>query len=248
MRDHTLEQLWDTAPAATRRFDPASIEQLPAAARSYLLHAIAPGAPLASAARLHMHGTMRLRGAWIEFTATQVLRWDRGFVWRASTRMFGLPISGFDRLVDGEAEMRWKLLGVVPVVTASGPEIARSAAGRLHGEAMWLPTVLLGPDVRWEPRDASHAGLVIHAHGEDSRLELTLDERGAPRSCKLPRWGDLGTGEFRYEDFGVIVEQERCFGGLTIPSRLRVGWYFDTPRFAEEGEFFRCEIDDIEYR
>jgi hypothetical protein len=35
-------------------------------------------------------------------------------IWRATVRMNGIPIEGYDRLIDGEGSMRWKLLGVIP--------------------------------------------------------------------------------------------------------------------------------------
>ena len=179
MRDPILEDLWDSAPKATLRFAPAMVEAYPPAARRYLLHALAPGALLATAMRVRMHGELRMGDVWHDFTAEQVLRWDRGFVWRASTRMKGLPVSGFDRLVDGSGLMRWKMLGLVLVMSADGPDISRSAAGRLHAEATWMPGVLVGDDVYWAGGDDTHAKAVIRAHGELSELELTLGPDGA---------------------------------------------------------------------
>jgi hypothetical protein len=69
-------------------------------------------------------------GNWHSFTATQVIQWRRGMIWAASVDFFGLPVEGWDRIIDGEGEMRWKLLGLIPVMTASGPQITRSALGR----------------------------------------------------------------------------------------------------------------------
>lgn len=247
-RDATLEQLWDTAPRTTAVFDPARVAGLPAAAQRYLLHALAPGAPLASAVRLTMHGTIRLKASWYPFTAEQVIRWDRGFVWRATVKMHGLPITGSDRLVDGEGAMRWRMLGLVPIVTASGPEIARSAAGRVNAEAIWLPGVLLADDVRWGEH-GSHAEALLRAHGEASHLDLELDERGAIRTLALPRWGDPdGGGAFHYETFGGHIDEERTFAGVTVPTQFRLGWFWGTDRFASEGEFFRATIDALEHR
>ena len=124
MPDRTLEELWETAARATERFDPARIAGLPEGARRYLSYAIAPGALLPSAARLEMHGTIRLKDDWDAFEAVQVIRWDRGFVWRARVKVKGLRVSGFDRLVDGEGKMRWKLFGLIPFLTAEGAEIS----------------------------------------------------------------------------------------------------------------------------
>jgi hypothetical protein len=36
--------------------------------------------------------------------------------------------------------MRWRLLGLIPVITAAGPDVTRSARGRLAGEIALLPT------------------------------------------------------------------------------------------------------------
>lgn len=247
-RDRVLENLWETAPATTRAFDPSMVSGLPPAARRYFLHALAPGAPLAHTVRLRMHGSLRLKGEWHAFEADQVLRWDRGFVWRAKVGMNGLPVTGFDRLVDGEGAMRWKMLGLFPVATAHGPDVARSAAGRFHLESCWLPAVLLDGDVRWTEHDAAHPEACVRAHGEESHIELTLGESGALRAMKAPRWHTPEAGPPHYEDFGGIAEEERTFDGVTIPTRFRVGWYYGTDRFEPEGEFCRLTIDGAEMR
>lgn len=105
-----------------------------------------PRHPLASAVRLRMHGEIKLNG-WLPFRAEQVIRTDGSMIWTATVRQHGLPIRGFDRLVDGEGAMRWKLLGVVPVVTASGRDITRSAVGRMMAESVWLASMLCGGTV-----------------------------------------------------------------------------------------------------
>ncbi len=247
-RDHVFDDLWQTAPAATEVFDPSQVKDLPPAAQRYLLHALAPGAKLSTTARLGMHGSIRLGEDWHEFTAEQVLRWDRGFVWRARTRMKGLPVSGFDRWVDGEGAMRWKMLGIVPVMTGTGPDISRSAAGRFNIEAIWLPAVLLGNEVRWSEHDAMHPEAIVRAHDEESHLELTVDDTGALRSVKALRWGNPEGGASHYVDFGGVVEEEGTFAGITVAKKLRIGWFFGSERFERDGEFFRATIDEIEYR
>jgi hypothetical protein len=195
-----------------------------------------------------MSGSIKLEPGWCEFEAEQVIGWDRGFVWAARAKVRGLSVTGFDRMVDGTAAMRWKLLGLFPVMRAEGAEIARAAAGRLHAETIWLPAALLGSDVVWTEVDSTHIRAAIDAHGEPSDLELTIDERGALASCSLSRWGDLNTGKFGYHPFGGTAARERSFDGVTIPTEHHVGWYFGTSRFENEGEFFRCTVRDVRYR
>jgi hypothetical protein len=246
-RQISLHELWDSAPLGERTFPASDLSRLPEAARRYQQHAIAPGTRLARAVRLRMHGQIKLQ-RWLPFTAEQVIVWDRGFIWSATVRMFGMPIWGSDRLVDGEGAMRWRLLGIIPVMTAAGPDITRSAAGRLVGEAMWLPSVLCETDVSWTAPDASHLHARFRAHGESAELELVIDEGGRLETVKLPRWGNPEGADFHYVGFGAIVEEEETFNGYTIPARLRAGWYFGTDRFESEGEFFRATIDDATYR
>lgn len=243
----SLDHLWNSAPAEERAPWSGHASDLPDTARRYLEHAIASGTRRASAVRLCMHGEIKLR-RWLPFRAEQLIRRDRGMIWNATVRMYGMPIRGFDRLVDGEGAMRWKLFGIIPIVTASGPDITRSVAGRVKAETVWLPSALCGDDVSWTAPDSSHACASFAVQGETGGLELTIDERGRLEAVKLPRWGDPEGAGFHCVDFGGVVEEEGTFDGYTIPTRLRVGWYFGSDRFESDGEFFRVTIDDATYR
>ncbi len=246
-KELSLEELWESAPPSEGVFEPAQLAALPDAARRYLDRAIAPGTKLASAVRLRMHGEIKLRG-WLPFTAEQVICWKRGFIWRAAVRTNGLPIWGSDRLVDGAGAMRWKLLGLFPVMAAAGADITRSAVGRMQGELMWLPSVLCQSQVSWAALDDFHARASLTLLGESTELTLRVSERGRLESISLMRWGNPSGAEYRDESFGGVVEEEGTFAGYTIPTRLRGGWYFGTERFESEGEFFRATIDSAIYR
>ncbi len=170
-----------------------------------------------------MHGEIKL-GRWLPVTAEQVIHWGRGMIWNATLRMKGMPIRGFDRLVNGEGAMRWKLFGIIPVMRASGPDITRSAAGRVMAESVWLPSVLCSDEVRWTAQDAFHPRAILAVQGEAGELALTIDDNGGLKTLTRPRWGNPGGTEFRYVDFGGVVGEESRFGAYTIPTRLRVGY------------------------
>jgi hypothetical protein len=243
----SLDKLWESTLPGEQTFGSAQLARLPDPARRYLEHAIAAGTPLAVAVRLRMHGEIKLR-RWFPFRAEQVIRWDRGMIWRATVRMYGLPIRGFDRLIDGQGKLQWKLLGLVPVLTAAGPDISRSAAGRIAAESIWLPSVLGRDDVLWTALDSSHVHASLTVLDEGTELALAVDGVGRLESVELKRWGNPEGGDFRYVDFGGLVEDEGTFEGYTIPTRLRVGWHFGTERFESDGEFFRVTIDAASYR
>ncbi len=246
-RSISLNALWDSATPSELVFSSDKLSHLPAAAKRYLEHAIAPGTKLASAVRLKMHGEIKLK-KWIPFTAEQVICWEHGLIWSATAWMNGLPIVGSDCLMDGVGAMQWKLLGLFPVMTASGSDITRSAFGRLQAESTWLPSVFCGDEVSWKTMDSSHLHASFVVQDESAELDLTINRTGQLKTIQLSRWGNPEGDESHYVDFGGIVEEESTFYGYTIPTRLRAGWYFGTERFESEGEFFRTTIDDAIYR
>jgi hypothetical protein len=239
-----IDALFESAPVASRRFDPRDFTHLPAPVQGYLRGAIAPGTPLASAVRLRMHGTIRLK-RWRRFVAEEVIVRGRGMIWRARVRMAGACVRGFDRYVDGVGAMQWKLGGIVPLVHAEGADVTRSAAGRFAAESIWLPSVFCDERVAWQANDGVvHARLPLDGEKEDLTLSVSL---GSLQQVCLKRWGNPDNAAFGSFDFGAQVEQEARFGGYTIPARVRVGWHFGSPRF-EDGQFFHATIDEATFR
>jgi hypothetical protein len=119
-----------------------------------------------------MHGEVRL-GAWRTFTALQRLA-PTGFVWAATARLFGLPVTGFDRFTRGTGQMRWRLLNAIPVMAAEGEDVTLSAAGRHAGELLVaVPAAALDPTVSWTTVDPDPA--TAHRHGHEVTLPSPAD-------------------------------------------------------------------------
>jgi hypothetical protein len=103
--------------------------------------------------------------------------------------------------------------------------------------------------VRFKDSDPKQAQAFVHAHGESSRIDIAIDPSGAPSSFTASRWGNPAGSAYHHEDFGGLIEEEQTWSGVTIPSKLRLGWFWGTPRFEEKGgEFFRVTIDKAEFR
>jgi len=243
----SLKDLWQSVRPSGRIFGPDITAGMPEPARRYLEHAIAPGVPLASAVRLRMHGEIRLKG-WYPFIADQVIRREGDMLWQASVRLHGMAIEGVDRLIDGHGEMRWGLFGIVPLVRATGADVTRSAAGRIEGESVWLPSLLCASGVTWASSNKSHACAGLQIDGESADLHLSLADNGRLESIAYRRWGDPDGSGYHYADFGGYTLAERTFAGYTIPTQMRVGWRFGSDQFESEGEFFRVTIDNAEFR
>ena len=253
----SIAALWQATPRRDARrpaleghlpFNPELLATVPAVGRRYLERAVTPGRPLASAVRLWMQGRIKLGEKWHSFQGEEVICWDRGLIWRATTWMQGLPIWGSDRIVDGVGEMQWKLLGLFPVMTGTGEDITRSAVGRMQGEVVWLPSALCHPEVTWTALDEARVQANVTTLARPASLILTVGDDGRLEQVKLSRWGNPAGGAYHNVDFGVLVEESGTFEGYTIPTQIRAGWFFGSDRFASEGEFFRCTINKAVYR
>lgn len=228
-------------------FTPKQILHLPNPVQRYLNHSITPGTPLASAVRLRMQGKIKLK-TWCPFQAEQVIAWNRGMIWQAIVWMNGVPVLGFDRLLEGAGTLRWKLLGLLPVMSETGNDITRSSIGRMKGESVWLPSVLANPDLLWIVANDSTLQTHLSLFGEITELRLTIDDTGKIIEVAFPRWGNYQQDAYCYHQFGGYMQQEGEFGGYRIPTKILVGWNFGEDSFEENGAFFCANILEAVYR
>jgi hypothetical protein len=242
----SLQTLWDSVQPSQHIFQPDALSAIPATAQRYLMHAIAPVTKLASAVHLKMHGEIKLK-TWQPFTAEQVITANQGMIWQAKVRMNGLPIYGSDRLINGAGSMSWKLLGLLSMEKASGDDITRSAIGRVQAESIWLPSIFCSVGASWQE---AAEGLKVNFTSYDRPTELTLvtRETGQLQTVTMQRWGNPTNQTFQLFPFGGIIDAENTFDGYTIPTQVRIGWYFGSARFEPEGEFFRAIVDHASFR
>jgi hypothetical protein len=249
--DAAVDRMWSALAKkrnAEETFFPQLVEGLPAVARSYFLHALQPGTPLPVGVELIMSGTFRAseKAEWVPFRARQILCGPAGFVWKATLKVAGpLAISGADYFFEGEGRVRFFLLGLIPIVNGSGDTVSRSAAGRALIESIWLPSMLLpSRGAVWEGVDWRRGKVTLSAGSVSSSITLTLGEDGGILSGVIPRYRGDGGGLTGPVPFGVTVENEKTFGGITIPAGIRAGWEFGNDRYFE---FIRAEVEGAKF-
>jgi hypothetical protein len=108
---------------------------------------------------------------------------------------------------------------------------------------MWLPSAWL-PELRSgvtvEPLDANSFAVTVGVDGEAACLEHTVDSDGRLTNISIHRFGNITPEQhYQYIPFGVLIDEEGTFGGYTIPTRIRAGWWYGTEHYQED---FRNQI------
>lgn len=242
----TLASTPDAGPNLT--FDPATLDDLPAPARRLLNRALPPGVPLSSAVELTMEGEIKLGGRWLSFTADQILRAGVGFVWAPTVGGRIIRFTGADVLGPNGARIEFRFHGRIPVVRGSGPDIERSAAGRLAAETVaWLPQALTPQaGATWSGTGDKQATVTIHSAGQPIDVDLAVDHEGQLTWLALQRWKDSAKPP-GYAAFGGSVQSlHTTDNGVVIARSGVVGWDWDTPKQAG-GEFFHYTIKSARF-
>lgn len=228
--------------------DESRIAHLPAAVRRYLSITGALGRPRPAGFRVRFTGAIRGGPAdpWMPFTAEQVSRTgeapSRYFFMKASRS--GVPVHALHVLRGGTATMRVKVLGLVTVVDARGPEMDLAETVTLLNDlCIFAPGALADPSLAWvdagarEARAAfTNAGHTVHANlhfGETGELvDFDSDDRLAAgrdgRTFTRMRWS-------------TPLRDYRAFGPLRLASRGDAVWN------AKEGPYAygRFEMRDV---
>ncbi len=220
------------------------IDPLPDAARRFLDHALPADLTSACGTVLDMEGAIRLR-RWMPFRARQILHPTCGFVWNATVGRLPLRFSGGDALWRDAASLEFRLLGLVPIARASGPDTLRSAIGRLAVEtAAWAPQALHpATGAVWRALDANRAVVTRVIGGESVDVVVTVGSDGELREVLTQRWGEPSPDPLGRHPFGGTITETGTFSGVTIATAGTVGWHHGTDRQAE-GEFFRFRVVD----
>lgn len=126
---------------------------------------------------------------------------------------------------------------MVPVVTGTGQDVSRSAAGRLAVECAVSPTGFGSAHWRATADPDVVRGRFASAHGPDD-VDVRVDAAGHAVSASMLRWG-TEVGPARLREFGADAAHHVSFAGISIPTKLRVGGDWGTDRWVT-GEFFRA--------
>jgi len=135
-----------------------------------------------------------------------------------------------------------KLLSLVTVADARGPEIDQGALLRYLNETMWFPTAALSDLIQWAGVDANSARATMSYEGVTASAVFIFNPQGELTNMVAERYRSLDSG-FSLDTWATPVREYGEFHGLRIPTRGEGVWQLSSGDFA----YIRVEIADIEY-
>ncbi|MCB0531479.1 MAG: hypothetical protein H6574_12405 [Lewinellaceae bacterium] len=222
---------------------------LPPTVQRWLDHANCLGKPVPPAFQLQQQGAMRTSpdGKWMPFEATQTTRIGQpGFIWMVQVEAAPfVQLVGRDKYLDGKGYMLIKLLSLVPIADARGPETDQGALLRYLGELVWCPAAVVSDYIHWEAIDERSAKATMRYQGVEASGTFTFTPEGDPLCFEAMRYYDRKGGA-TLEKWQVDVDQKsfREFEDVRIPTRSTVLWLLESGRF----DWLKLEIQSLTYQ
>ena len=227
-----------------RTFDPRSLSPVPEPVARWLTHALTPGAELTEGARIRQRGRVRFGLLWLPFRGELYVAPHRALAWRARVGRGPLKLVGADVYYDGTGSMAWDLLGVIPCVRATDEDAVRSLRGHLAVLSLWAPWALLTPSVTWSVGGPDEATARWTIDDQVVSLEIGVGPAGELREARTQRWGNPDGAGYRLLPYSVVVDREHTFGAVTVPARVRAGWWFSNGAF-QRGASMQVLVDAL---
>ena len=231
-RTASLRQALDRHPAAPAVYSSADLEELPVPVERFFLHVLREGQPIIRAVDLTTEGefqTGTTDDGWRRFTAWQRFSTNpAGFVWDARIQMAPfMPVYVRDSYVDGQGEMRGRILGVYPVVSeAHTPQLASGELHRYLAETIWFPTALLPGHnpITWQPIDTKSAVATFTDRGVSVSARFLFTPDGdVSEVFALDRMRAV-SGGFAPTAWAVRCTQHEWRHGIRIPIACDAEW------------------------
>lgn len=174
------ERLADVVAADT--VTEADLAHLPDPVQRYLRLSGVVGEPRVHHVRVVLRGRIRAGpdDPWMPFTSVQTnVVDDPARFFFMDARRAGLPVDVLHVYRDGEASMTVRLLSLLPLVDARGPEMNRAETVTLFNDlVLFAPGALIDPEIEWEPVD-DHTVRARYTAGTNTvSAVLTFDEEG----------------------------------------------------------------------
>ena len=204
------------------------------------------GTNIPSAVTVRQSGRIRTSRAsrWLNFTAHETYSVGKpGFLWKASLEIGPITAGrAMDSLEHGHGRIQVKLLGLINVVDASGPELDQGSLLRWLNETMWFPAVWSTDVISWEAVDKNSAVGSITAGALRVSGEFRFDDAGRLVDFYADRYRDVD-GAFEMTGWTTPLTGHATFDGVDLPSQGSGIWILDDGEF----EYIQIRVDAVSY-
>ena len=220
--------------------------KLPNTVQRYLRTVGVIGKEAIRTVRLKQRGRLRMKEGekWLPLTAEQYFTTSPpGFVWHARVRLFSLlNISVTDMFVNGHGRLKAKLLSLVMMADATGPQVDQGELLRYLAEMIWFPTAWLSQYIEWKEIDEHSAQAILRHANLTVAAVLHFNKGSQVVQITAERYREED-GKFILRPWSGREEDYREVGGMMIPMKAEVSWHL------ESGDFtcFRAQITEIEF-
>jgi hypothetical protein len=161
--------------------------------------------------------------------------------------MYGLPVQAFHRFEDASATMRVKLLSILPMVDAAGPEMTRAETVTLFNDmCVFAPGSLADPKIQWREIDALHVGGTFTNAGVTIGAVLTFNDAGElvdfVSDDRLA--GSADGRSFTAMRWSTPLGGYRTFGAHTVSAQGAGRWH---PTGSEPYDYIQLGLTNIRY-
>jgi hypothetical protein len=239
----------DRRPALVTEMD---LADLPVPIAAYVRRSGAVGQPRVTSFAASFHGRIRSGPSepWMTFTGRQVntygSRPQRVFILDATRS--GLPVTVLHQFADARATMRAKVLSLVPVVDAAGPEMDQGETVTVFNDlVVFAPGAIVDAPIRWTAMDATHVRGVFTNGDLSVSAVLTFDtDHRLVDFTSLDRLRASSDGKsFTALSWSTPLSGHRDFGGHLLPRLGEARW--DAPLPEGSFTYVELDLDDIAY-
>jgi hypothetical protein len=224
---------------------PEMLVGLPSPVRRYLEFTGIVGKPVIKTAMVSQTGRIRLgpEKRWMRFQATESYSVDPpSFVWDARVVYGALPVLTVrDSYVDGRGAIQARLLNLIPVVRANGPQVDESSAVRFLSEVIWFPSAFLQPNFSWTAIDDNSAQVSFTAFGRTVSGKLIVAADGKPVNFISRRYKDVKDPESL--PWSAPATAYGSFCGLNLPAAGQAIWNLESGDFT----YIDLRVEEIAY-
>lgn len=243
--DRRTGQVLQSAPAPAGVLAESDLAGLPAPVARYIRRTGALGKPKVVTLSAEMRG--RIRGGpsenWMPFRAQQISTFGAlpQRLFYLDARRAGLPVTVFHVFDDSGATMRGKVLSLVPILDASGPQMDRGETVTIFNDLVVLaPAAIPDAVIAWELLDTRHVKGTFTRGDQTVSAQLVFDDDGdLVDFVSEDRLRASGDGKsFTRMLWNTPVGQYRDMGGRRVASSGSAAWAAPSP----EGHFTYVEM------